>query len=309
MLKDSTLREKLRDIVSGKVLFNETMSRHTSIGVGGMADALVSPETVKELGQIITCLRHYKTPFIPVGNGTNLIVRDGGYRGVIISMKGLNNITLNKRNAGQASISTGAGAALSEIVRMATEESLAGMEFCAGIPGSVGGAVKMNAGAYGSEIKDTIEEIELLNNSGEIRELKKNALTFEYRNLDLPEGSVITGATFLLKEGIREQIQGRINEILGMRKNKHPLEFRNSGSIFKNPKEGVPAGQIIDELGLKGLQIGGAKISEKHGNFIINLGQAKAGDIIALIDMVKKKVKDERGITLETEVKIIGEDG
>lgn len=309
MLKDSTLREKLRDIVSGKVLFNEIMSRHTSIDVGGMADALVSPETVKELGQIITCLRHYKTPFIPVGNGTNLIVRDGGYRGVIISMKGLNNITLNKRNAGQASISTGAGAALSEIVRMATEESLAGMEFCAGIPGSVGGAVKMNAGAYGSEIKDTIEEIELLNNSGEIRELKKNALTFEYRNLDLPEGSVITGATFLLKEGIREQIQGRINEILGMRKNKHPLEFRNSGSIFKNPKGGVPAGQIIDELGLKGLQIGGAKISEKHGNFIINLGQAKAGDIIALIDMVKKKVKDERGITLETEVKIIGEDG
>jgi UDP-N-acetylmuramate dehydrogenase len=309
MLKDSTLREKLRDIVSGKVLFNETMSRHTSIGVGGMADALVSPETVKELGQIITCLRHYKTPFIPVGNGTNLIMRDGGYRGVIISMKGLNNITLSKRNAGQASISTGAGAALSEIVRMATEESLAGMEFCAGIPGSVGGAVKMNAGAYGSEIKDTIEEIELLNNSGEIRELKRNALTFEYRNLDLPEGSVITGATFLLKEGIREQIQGRINEILGMRKNKHPLEFRNSGSIFKNPKGGVPAGQIIDELGLKGLQIGGAKISEKHGNFIINLGQAKAGDIIALIDMVKKKVKDERGITLETEVKIIGEDG
>lgn len=309
MLKDSTLREKLRDIVSGKVLFNEIMSRHTSIDVGGMADALVSPETVKELGQIITCLRHYKTPFIPVGNGTNLIVRDGGYRGVIISMKGLNNITLNKRNAGQASISTGAGAALSEIVHMATEESLAGMEFCAGIPGSVGGAVKMNAGAYGSEIKDALEEIELLNNSGEIRELKRNALTFEYRNLDLPEGSVITGATFLLKEGIREQIQGRINEILGMRKNKHPLEFRNSGSIFKNPKGGVPAGQIIDELGLKGLQIGGAKISEKHGNFIINLGQAKAGDIIALIDMVKKKVKDERGITLETEVKIIGEDG
>ena len=309
MLKDSTLRKKLRDIVSGKVLFNETMSRHTSIGVGGMADALVSPETVKELGQIITCLRHYKTPFIPVGNGTNLIVRDGGYRGVIISMKGLNNITLNKRNAEQASIHTGAGAALSEIVRLAAEESLGGMEFCAGIPGSVGGAVKMNAGAYGNEIKDTVEKIELLNNSGEIRELKKNSLKFEYRNLDLPEGSIIAGASFLLKEGTREHIQGRISEILGMRKNKHPLEFRNSGSIFKNPRGGAPAGQIIDEIGLKGLQIGGAKISEKHGNFIINLGQAKAGDIIALIDMVKKKVKDERSITLETEVKIIGEDG
>lgn len=309
MLKDSTLRKKLGDIVSGKVLFNETMSRHTSIGVGGMADALVSPKTVKELGQIITCLRHSKTPFIPVGNGTNLIVRDGGYRGVIISTKGLNNITLNKRNAEQISIRTGAGAALSEIVRLAAEESLTGMEFFAGIPGSVGGAVKMNAGAYGNEIKDTVEKIELINNSGEIQELKKNALKFEYRNLDLPEGSIITGASFLLTEGAREQIQERINEILGMRKNKHPLEFRNSGSIFKNPKGGVPAGQIIDEIGLKGLQTGGAKISEKHGNFIVNLGQAKASDIIALIDMVKKKIKEERGIVLETEVEIIGEDG
>jgi len=308
MLKDSTLREKLRDIVSGKVLFNEPMSRHTSIGVGGTADALVSPETMEELRQTITCLRHSKIPFIPVGNGTNLIVRDGGYRGVIISTKGLNNITLTQRSAQQVSIQTGAGAALSEIVRLTEEESLTGMEFCAGIPGSVGGAVKMNAGAYGREIKDIVETIELMDKSGEIRELKKNSLKFEYRNLDLPESTIITGASFLLTKGTKEKIWGRINEILGMRKNKHPLEFRNSGSIFKNPKGGVPAGQIIDEIGLKGNQIGSAKISEKHGNFILNLGQAKASDIIALINMVKKKVKDERGIILEAEVRIIGEE-
>ena len=252
MLKNNTLSEKLKDIVSGKVLFNEPMSRHTSIGVGGMADALVSPETIKELGQILTCLKHSKVSFIPVGNGTNLIVRDGGYRGVIISMKGLNSIALNKRNAEQASIHTGAGAALSEIVRLTAEESLTGIEFCAGIPGSAGGAVKMNAGAYGGEIKDTVEKIELINTRGEIQELKKNSLKFEYRNLDLPEGTIITGASFLLTKGTREKIQGRINEILGMRKIKHPLEFRNSGSIFKNPKGSAPAGQIIDEMGLKG---------------------------------------------------------
>jgi UDP-N-acetylmuramate dehydrogenase len=173
----------------------------------------------------------------------------------------------------------------------------------------VGGAVKMNAGAYGGEIKDAVETIELMDKSGEIRELKKNSLKFEYRNLDLPEGTIITCASFLLTKGTKEKILGRINEILGMRKNKHPLEFRNSGSIFKNPKGGVPAGQIIDEIGLKGNQIGSAKISEKHGNFIVNLGQAKANDIIALIGMVKKKVKEERGIILETEVRIIGEDG
>jgi UDP-N-acetylmuramate dehydrogenase len=226
----------------------------------------------------------------------------------MISTKGLNNITLTQRSAEQTSIRTGAGAALSEIVRLTEEESLTGMEFCAGIPGSVGGAVKMNAGAYGSEIGDAIETIELMDKRGEIRELKKNSLTFEYRNLDLPEGTIITGASFLLKKGTKEKICERINEILGMRKNKHPLEFRNSGSIFKNPEGGVPAGQIIDEMGLKGNQIGGAKISEKHGNFIVNLGQARASDIIALIDMVKKKVKEERGIILEKEVRIIGED-
>ena len=309
MLKDNSLREKLKDVVSGMVLIDEPMSRHTSIGVGGPTDALISPENAKELGRIITYLRHLKTPFIPVGNGTNLIVRDGGYRGVIISMKGLNSIVLNKRNTEWASIRTGAGATLSEIVRLAAEESLTGMEFCAGIPGSVGGAVKMNAGAYGSEIKDVVDKIELMDKKGNIRDVKKNSLKFEYRNLALPEGKIITGASFLLTKGIKEKIQGRINEILGMRKNKHPLEFRNSGSVFKNPKGSAPAGQIIDEMGLKGYQIGGAKISEKHGNFIVNLGQAKASDIIALIEMVKKKVKAERGIILETEVEIIGENG
>jgi len=307
-LKNDTLEEKLKDIVSGTVLFNEPMSRHTSIGVGGPACVLVSPETVTELGQIIACLRNLETPFIPIGNGTNLIVRDGGYKGVIISMKGLNSIALDRRNDKEAAIHAGAGAALSEIVRLASEESLAGMECCAGIPGSVGGAVKMNAGAYGGEIKDVVESVGLLDARGDVWKLKKNSLKFAYRHLNLPEGTIITGASFLLSKGTKEKIQGRINEILRMRKDKHPLEFRNSGSIFKNPKGIAPAGQIIDEMGLKGYQVGGAKISEKHGNFIINLGQAKGNDIISLIDMVKKMVKAERGIVLETEVEIIGEE-
>jgi UDP-N-acetylmuramate dehydrogenase len=214
-----------------------------------------------------------------------------------------------ERSPEQTSIYAGAGAALSEIVLLAAEYSLTGMEFCAGIPGSIGGAVKMNAGAYGSEIRNIIETVELMSNSEEIRKYKGNELNFEYRNLDLPADTMITGASFLLKRGRKEQIQERISEIIGTRKSKHPLEYRNAGSIFKNPGRKDPAGKIIDEIGLKGTRIGGAKISEKHGNFIINLGDAKAADIIALIDLVQKKMRNERGIELETEVKIVGENG
>jgi UDP-N-acetylmuramate dehydrogenase len=309
MLKDTTLREKLRDMVSGKVLFDEPMSRHTSIGVGGIADAVVWPERSEELSRIIHFLWQFQIPFIPIGNGTNLIVKDGGYKGTVISMLGLNSISLVERGPEQVLLHAGAGATLSEIVLLSEKRSLSGMEFCAGIPGSVGGAVKMNAGAWGNEIKDVVETVGLMIISGEILDSKKDDLKFVYRNLDISEGTIIVDASFLLARGVEEQIHARINEILGKRKNKHPLEYRNAGSIFKNPNGGIPAGRIIDELGLKGIQIGNAKISEKHGNFIVNSGNAKASDIIALIDMIKTKVNKERGIMLQTEVMIVGEDG
>ncbi len=309
MLRDRKLRNTIYDFVCGKVLFDEPMSRHTSMRVGGTADALVFPGNVEELRGVFCAMRSLKIPFIPMGNGTNLLVKDGGYRGAVISLKDIKNMSLLERGAEEVLICADAGIALSEIVFLAAEKSLAGMEFCAGIPGSIGGAVKMNAGAYGTEIKDTIESVRLMNGKGETREYKRNLLKFSYRNLDLPESAIITGASFLLNRGIKKQIQARITEILGMRKAKHPLEYCNAGSIFKNPPGRITAGQIIDEIGLKGTQVGGAKISEKHGNFIVNCGNAKAGDILALIDMVKKKVKEERGVDLETEVKIIGEDG
>jgi len=305
---DTTLREKLRNMVSGKVLFDEPMSRHTSIGVGGIADAVVWPERSEELSRIIHFLWQFQIPFIPIGNGTNLIVKDGGYKGTVISMQGLNSISLVERGPEQVLLHAGAGATLSEIVLLSEKRSLSGMEFCAGIPGSVGGAVKMNAGAWGNEIKDVVETVGLMIISGEILDSKKDDLKFVYRNLDISEGTIIVDASFLLARGVEEQIHARINEILGKRKNKHPLEYRNAGSIFKNPNRGIPAGRIIDELGLKGIQIGSAKISEKHGNFIVNLGNAKASDIIALIDMIKTKVNKERGIMLQTEVMIVGED-
>lgn len=306
-VRDRTLRNTLREIVSGKVLFDEPMSLHTSMRVGGPADALVFPGSLDVLGKVFKLLQHFRIPFVPVGNGTNLIVKDGGYRGALISLKDIKSIRLTERGASQIVLHAESGIALSEIVLLAAEQSLTGMEFCAGIPGSIGGAVKMNAGAYGSEIKDAVESLELMNGSGEIRHCARDILNFSYRNLDLPESAIITGASFLLNRGIQKQIRDRITEIMGMRKAKHPLEYHNAGSIFKNPRGGISAGQIIDELGLKGTQIGGAKISEKHGNFIVNVNNATAGDIIALIDMVKNKVRHSIGIDLEIEVKIIGE--
>jgi UDP-N-acetylmuramate dehydrogenase len=295
-------------MVTGEVLFDEPTKRYTSIGVGGMTDALVFPHGRDELRQVISYLKSSEIPFVPVGNWTNMIVKDGGYRGVIISLQRLSHIARSERNANHVSVDAEAGASLSDIVRLSAIESLTGIEFCAGIPGTVGGAVRMNAGAYGNEIKDIIETINIMNISGEISEFKRNELKFEYRNLELPEGTVIVSASFLLEKGIKENIESRIHDILETRRKKHPLDHRNAGSIFKNPK-GIPAGQIIDTLGLKGIQIGGAKISEKHGNFIVNTGHAKASDILSLIKMAQRRVWEEKGIHLEPEVMIIGENG
>ena len=303
------LRERLASIVFGRVLFDEPMSRHTSIGIGGKADAIIFPERKEELGRIVEFLRNARIPFIPVGNGTNLLVKDGGYRGAVISLQAMDSVSTRDRGAKDVLIHAGAGAPLAEMVKLSTELSLTGMEFCAGIPGSVGGAVRMNAGAYGREIKDVIETVELMNESGEFVAAPKSGLKFTYRNLDITEGTIITGASFILTRGVAGEVLARIDEIMGKRKNKHPLEYRNAGSIFKNPNGDGPAGKIIDELGMKGIRVGNAKISEKHGNFIVNLGDARAKDVIALIEMIKTKVANERGIRLQEEVKIIGEEG
>ncbi len=305
MIRNRTFREKLESIVSGKILFDEPMCRHTSIGVGGIADVLIFPRDIEVLSQVISYLKDSSVPFVPVGNCTNLIVRDGGYRGVLVSLRELT--AINYQPSDYRSIYAEAGVPLSKIVDLSIKRSLTGMEFCAGIPGSVGGGVKMNAGASGNELKSVVEMVFLMNGGGEIKIAGENELKFEYRNLDLPEGTVILGARFLLTRGSRKKIQGKISEIINMRRGKHPLEYRSAGSIFKNLPD-ISAGKIIDDIGLKGIRVGGAKISEKHGNFIVNSGRAKTKEIISLIDMTQKKVLEERGVFLETEVKIIGED-
>jgi UDP-N-acetylmuramate dehydrogenase len=304
---DDAFREKLRAAVSGAVLFDEPLSLYTSFGVGGKADAVIFPKNREELSRAVACLGEESVPFMPVGNGTNLIVRDGGYRGVVISLKELHNLRMEEDSGGAICVHAEAGAPLAEVVGLSLQEGIAGMEFCAGIPGSVGGAVIMNAGAYGREIKDVVEKVVFMTGKGKILEHGKGSLNFTYRRLALPPDLLILAAAFSLARGDREEIRKKVEKILALRKEKHPLMYRNAGSTFKNPP-GISAGRIIDETGLKGLQMGDARISEMHGNFIVNLGRAKAADVVALIDAVKKRVFEKRGIVLETEVCIIGED-
>jgi UDP-N-acetylmuramate dehydrogenase len=301
------LKEKLKELVTGEVFFDEPMSRHTSIGVGGKADALLFPQKREELARVIACLRQAGVAYLPVGNCTNLIVRDGGFRGVLISLRDLREKNIRPDEGGAVCLCADAGVPLSDMVRLSVEESLTGMEFCAGIPGTVGGGVRMNAGAYGREMKDIVRAITLINGTGRERSVGRGQLRFAYRNLDLPEDAVVVGAEFLLQKGPKDRVQSKVNEIVALRKAKHPLQYRSAGSVFKNPGH-VPAGRLIDEAGLKGCRIGDAAVSEEHGNFIVNRGAARAKDILALIERVEEEVFLKRGVRLEREVKIIGEE-
>jgi len=301
------LKETIKRIVSGSVLFDEPMNHYTSMGVGGTADIFLSPVTVEDLQTCISCLSDNKVPFVPVGNCTNLIVRDGGYRGAVISLKGLETVEVSKEEGDAVFLRAETGAHLSKLLELSVRKSLTGMEFCAGIPGSVGGGIKMNAGAYGKELKDVIAFVSLINGEGIITDVARNNLQFEYRNLIVAEGTVIVSAVFGLRKGLHANIRERISHIMGMRKRKHPLAYRSAGSVFKNPPD-EPAGKIIDEVGLRGYRIGDAMVSKIHGNFIVNLGKATAKDIMFLMDIIQKKVLEERGILLEPEIKIIGDE-
>jgi UDP-N-acetylmuramate dehydrogenase len=307
MAGKSEIKEAIAEIAIGKILYDEPMSRYTSLCVGGNAGALVFIESEKELIEIVRRLRGKRINFIPVGNLTNIIVRDGGYKGAILVMKGLKEINCASVTEGNYIIDAQAGASLSGLISFAAVKALTGLEFCAGIPGSVGGAVWMNAGAYGNEIKDIIQTISLLTAEGEKKTLRRVEISFGYRSSGLPAEAIILNAQFKLEKGQSEQIKGKISEIIKARQQKHPLNFPNAGSIFKN-LPGQPAGRLIEEMGLKGTSCNDAEISPAHANFIVNKGKATASDVLSLITTIQTKAKKEKGINLETEVVIIGED-
>lgn len=298
---DETIKNELKALVES-VEFNVPMRTRTSFRVGGPADAVATPRDAEELKRVIRYTREKGLPCFILGRGTNLLVLDGGIRGVVIDLKGFN--TLEVRSEGI--VYAGAGVPLPKLIYFAMDNSLAGLEFAAGIPGSVGGAIIMNAGAADGEMKDVVKSVTLLNQNGDVEELERDNLSFSYRKLALSQGSIVLGAAFKLRQGDRADIKTRISNLLHERKAKQPLDLPNAGCIFKNPPSGH-AGRMIDEAGLKGLQFGGARVSELHANFIVNNGNATAKDILSLLDDVKEKVYEKKGITLEPEIKIVGE--
>lgn len=302
-------KEKIAGVLGdncGRIFYDEPMSRHTSLKVGGSADALVVIESEAQLMQIVGKLKAAKINYLPVGNLTNIIVRDGGYRGAILLMSELKEINYQPGPAGGHYITAQAGAALASVVGLSADCGLTGLEFCAGIPGSVGGAVWMNAGAFGSEMKDVVTEVSVSDGRGQKRTMKKEEIIFAYRRTVMPADSIILNARFQLAKGKREPIQDKIREIMQARQKKHPLAYPSAGSIFKN-LPGLPAGRIIEEIGLKGRHCGDAEISCQHANFIVNKGSATATEVLTLIDLIEDKAKKEKGVDLETEVVVIGE--
>ncbi len=303
---DQTLRGELTDTFNGKILFDEPAAAYTSLRVGGKMDVLVFPENIEALSAVIAFTHRHEMPLLPVGNWTNLIVRDGGFRGIVVSLSRLQKLIVRHQADGTALITAEAGCPLAQMLKTAAKESLSGSEFCTGIPGSVGGAIRMNAGAYGGEIKDIVEDITIIDKNGKTMAVAQKKLHFTYRNLDLPADSIIITGTFQLHSGRKKEIAAKMAEIIRKRKDKHPLDLPNAGSIFRNPPD-CPAGRLIEESGLKGLRVGDAQISEKHANFIVNRGKASTTDIMKLMDFIVQSVFEKTGRILEPEVRVAGE--
>lgn len=283
-----------------KVKVNEPMSKHTTFRVGGNVKVLICPSTIEEMISVIELLKQNQMKYFVIGNGSNLIVSDNGYDGIIIKTTNIKSIKVNNNI-----IEADCGVFLSSISKKALDNLLSGVEFLSGIPGTIGGAVAMNAGAYSGEVKDIIYYATVLNESGKVVKMYKEDLMFSYRNSVIQNSNnIVLSAAFMLPHDSYEAIHSKMVEIQSKRVSTQPLNYPNAGSIFKRIS-GQPVGAIIENAGLKNTSIGGAKVSEKHANFIINTGNATAADIINLIELVKKTVKVKTNIDLETEIKII----
>lgn len=286
-----------------KIYYQEPMSRHTSFRTGGEAACLLQIETEEQLRRLLDYLVKTGWEYFVLGNGSNLLVSDKGYPGVILQLgQGFDKI----RAEGEC-LSVQAGALLSQAAKAALDAGLTGMEFASGIPGSMGGAVVMNAGAYEGEMKQIVESVRVMNKNGEVMELDNSTMEFGYRTSIIKNRPLIVlEAVLKLTKGEPERIKARMDELAARRREKQPLEYPSAGSTFKRP-EGHFAGKLIMDSGLRGYRIGGAQVSEKHCGFVVNVGNATASDIYELIEEVRERVKDKFGVTLEPEVIRLGE--
>lgn len=298
------IREKFCELLGkDKVLFEEPMSSHTTFRIGGPAEVFLMPESYEQIRSALALCREEGLPYFVLGNGSNLLVSDSGYRGVIIQMdRNMGDIELKGTE-----IRACAGALLSSVAAAARKASLTGFEFAGGIPGTLGGAVVMNAGAYGGEMKDVLREVTVMTKEGDIRVIPSDRLELGYRTSIIKKtGYLVLEAVISLEKGDPQAIQEKTKELASKRTEKQPLDYPSAGSTFKRP-EGYFAGKLIMDSGLRGFRVGGAQVSEKHCGFVINTGGATAKDVKELMDHVIRTVKENYNITLEPEVKFLGE--
>jgi UDP-N-acetylmuramate dehydrogenase len=297
--------EKLLNIIDKEnIKIDEPMKKHISFKVGGPADILVKPKSEEEIVEVINLLKKENVDYLIIGNGSNLLVKDGGIRAVVIELSdNFNSFEINNNI-----IVAQCGALLSIIGRAALNSNLKGFEFAAGIPGTLGGAIAMNAGAYGGEMKEIVKSVRVLSPSGEILEFSNEKMEFGYRKSIISKSDyVVLSATIELEEGNFEDIKSLMQDLKDKRVTKQPLDLPSAGSTFKRP-EGHFAGKLIEDSGLRGLTLRGAQVSQKHCGFVVNLGDATAKDILDLISVVKNTVYAKFGVMLEEEVKILGEE-
>lgn len=300
------MEELLKAAGNSAVLEDEPMSGHISFRVGGPADALVEAADEETVGNVLALCREKGIPCYVLGNGTNVLVKDEGYRGVILKIgREMGHISVTEEEDGSFLIRAGAGALLSAIASRALEQSLTGMEFAAGIPGSLGGAVVMNAGAYGGEMKDILRSVRLLTPEGEIITRTPEELRMGYRYSIVPKmGYTVLSAEIRLQKGDPAEIKGKMDDLAKQRRDKQPLEYPSAGSTFKRPA-GHFAGKLIQDAGLRGYTVGGAQVSEKHCGFVVNRGGASASDILQVMADVQRLVEKTSGVLLEPEVRVL----
>lgn len=303
MISNAVIEALKGFVPSENIQIQESMAAHTTFRVGGPVDCLVEPENAEQLQKVQKYLNQIEIPYVVLGNGSNVLVSDEGYRGVIIRIANQMNRILVEGNC----IIARAGALMSQVAKAAMDHGLTGMEFASGIPGTIGGGVVMNAGAYGGEMSQVVSKVTVLNPEGEILELDNATMEFGYRYSTIKnQPFIVTEVTFELKPGEREAIKATMDDLAARRREKQPLEYPSAGSTFKRP-EGHFAGALIMDAGLRGFQIGGARVSDKHCGFVINAGGATAADVMNLIREIQARVKEKFQVDLEPEVIFLGE--
>ncbi|AJK86164.1 UDP-N-acetylmuramate dehydrogenase [Lysinibacillus fusiformis] len=303
MTKQQWAKDLAKSINPANIKLDESLQQYTMTKLGGKADVFVLPDTEEEAAFVIHYAYINNIPLLMLGNGSNMVVRDGGHRGIVVTFSNLDEIRINGEHVYAQS-----GALIKDVSKLSAKASLTGFEFACGIPGSIGGAMAMNAGAYGGEIKDIIISSKVLTKEGEILTLSKDELELGYRkSVIAKKGYYVLSSEFQLASGEQGEIDAKIADLTFQRESKQPLEYPSAGSVFKRPP-GHFAGKLIQDSGLQGKGVGGAEVSTKHAGFIVNKGNATASDYIATIQMVQRIVKEKFGIELETEVKIVGDD-